>query len=159
MKNHFGLLVIHMVMNAMADVIKERVGRVEYYWTSTNDIRRSELPWMDRLNFNYWVVIRYGRVDSLTKGKIWKDYMKDVSTSRREESNEEEREYTANWNGDRDQKIRDLMEDKLDDNWYKGTEFDDDDLKGIVDYLDLQGYDRFVDIDDEAYEQRRCKLL
>lgn len=28
-----------------------------------------------------------------------------------------------------------------------------------MDYLDLQGYDGFMDIDNEAYEQRRCKFL
>ena len=59
----------------------------------------------------------------------------------------------------KDNLILEIIEDKLDESWYKGTESDDEDLLGITEYLDIQGYDEFTNPEDEAYEQRRCKLL
>ncbi|GJX55653.1 protein kinase-like domain, concanavalin A-like lectin/glucanase domain protein [Tanacetum coccineum] len=35
----------------------------------------------------------------------------------------------------------------------------EDDLEGILDYLKPRSYDGFIDLDDEAYNKRRCKLL
>lgn len=71
----------------------------------------------------------------------------------------QEVEYKTNWGEEKDRCKMDLIKDKLDDDWFKGTEFDDDDIDGIMDYLELQGHDGFTDPDDEAYEQRRCNLL
>ena len=51
---------------------------------------------------------------------------------------------------DRDRKLLNLIEERLHEGWYKDTESDDDDLEGIVDYLELQGYDGFTNADDEA---------
>ncbi|GKA53423.1 hypothetical protein Tco_0746738, partial [Tanacetum coccineum] len=36
---------------------------------------------------------------------------------------------------------------------------DEDDLEGILDYLEPRTYDGFIDFDDEAYNKRRCRLL
>ncbi|GJZ14353.1 hypothetical protein Tco_0549583, partial [Tanacetum coccineum] len=36
---------------------------------------------------------------------------------------------------------------------------DEDDLEGILDYLKPRSYDGFIDLDDEAYNKRRCILL
>lgn len=52
-----------------------------------------------------------------------------------------------------------LVENLLDEEWFKGTDSDDDDIEGILDYLELQWNEEFIDPDDEAYEQRRCNLL
>lgn len=62
-------------------------------------------------------------------------------------------------NEDKDRQILNLIEDRLDENQYKDMESDEDDLDGIVGYLELQRYDGFTDTDDEAYEQRICNLL
>ncbi|GJV08980.1 hypothetical protein Tco_1346636 [Tanacetum coccineum] len=48
---------------------------------------------------------------------------------------------------------------KLHDEWFKGTNEDDDDLEGIIDYLEPTLYDGFVDSDDEEYKERKCRLL
>ena len=68
-------------------------------------------------------------------------------------------EYKTRWGEKKDHCKKELIVDKLDDKWFNGMKFDDDDIDGIMDYLELQGHDGFTDLDDEAYEQRRCKLL
>nr|GFB81254.1 hypothetical protein [Tanacetum cinerariifolium] len=49
--------------------------------------------------------------------------------------------------------------DKLKGDWYDGTSEDENDLEGIIDYLEPKSYDRFIDLDDEVYKERKCKLL
>ncbi|GJV26354.1 hypothetical protein Tco_1379049 [Tanacetum coccineum] len=48
---------------------------------------------------------------------------------------------------------------KLHDEWFKGTHEDDDDLEGIIDYLEPTLYDEFIDSDDEEYKEMKCRLL
>ncbi|GJU36814.1 hypothetical protein Tco_1185168 [Tanacetum coccineum] len=36
---------------------------------------------------------------------------------------------------------------------------DEDDLEGILDYLEPRSYDGFINLDDEAYNKRRCRLF
>ncbi|GJT89474.1 hypothetical protein Tco_1071191 [Tanacetum coccineum] len=51
------------------------------------------------------------------------------------------------------------IHDKLNDDWFNNTSEDEDDLEGILDYLEPRSYDGFIDLDDEAYNKRRCRLL
>ncbi|GJZ89841.1 hypothetical protein Tco_0661768 [Tanacetum coccineum] len=55
--------------------------------------------------------------------------------------------------------ILDIVEDRLSDDWFTGTTDNGDDLDCVVDYLELQSHNNFVDIKDEAYKKRMCKLL
>nr|GEY52113.1 hypothetical protein [Tanacetum cinerariifolium] len=55
--------------------------------------------------------------------------------------------------------ILDVVLDKVDDDWFSGTINDEDDLDGIVDYMELKSHDDFVNINDEGYKERMCKLL
>nr|GEV61193.1 hypothetical protein [Tanacetum cinerariifolium] len=55
--------------------------------------------------------------------------------------------------------ILDDVLDKLDDDWFHGIIHDEDDLDGIVNYMELKSHDDFVDINDEAYKERMFKLL
>ncbi|GKB49388.1 hypothetical protein Tco_0900141 [Tanacetum coccineum] len=48
---------------------------------------------------------------------------------------------------------------KLHDEWFKGTNKDDDDLEGSIDYLEPTLYDRFIDSDNEEYKKMKCILL
>ncbi|GJT76705.1 zinc knuckle CX2CX4HX4C containing protein [Tanacetum coccineum] len=48
---------------------------------------------------------------------------------------------------------------KLHGEWFKGTDEDDDDLEGIIDYLEPTLYDRFINSDDKEYKKRKCRLL
>ncbi|GJU67279.1 hypothetical protein Tco_1253538 [Tanacetum coccineum] len=51
------------------------------------------------------------------------------------------------------------IHDKLNDDWFNNTSEDEDDLERILDYLEPRSYDGFIDLDDEAYNKKRCKLL
>ncbi|GJX50268.1 hypothetical protein Tco_0277113 [Tanacetum coccineum] len=51
------------------------------------------------------------------------------------------------------------MVNKLPEEWFSGVSKDKYDLEGIIDYLEPTLYDGFIDPDDEAYKQRRNKLL
>ncbi|GJY59324.1 hypothetical protein Tco_0459216 [Tanacetum coccineum] len=55
--------------------------------------------------------------------------------------------------------ILDIVLDKLDGGWFNGTVKDEDDLDRIADYLELKSDDGFIDIVDEAYKERMCKML
>ncbi|GKG40794.1 hypothetical protein Tco_0470006, partial [Tanacetum coccineum] len=55
--------------------------------------------------------------------------------------------------------IMGTIHDKLNDDWFNNTSKDKDDLEGILDYLEPRSYDGFIDLDDEAYNKRMCKLL
>ncbi|GKB68266.1 reverse transcriptase domain-containing protein [Tanacetum coccineum] len=51
-----------------------------------------------------------------------------------------------NFGNERMELILDVVEDRLDDDWFTGTVTDEDDLDGIVDYLELESHDDFIDI-------------
>ncbi|GJR67653.1 hypothetical protein Tco_0013718 [Tanacetum coccineum] len=51
------------------------------------------------------------------------------------------------------------IHERLNDDWFNNASEDEDDLEGILDYLEQRSYDGFIDLDDEAYNMRRCKLL
>ncbi|GKB56790.1 hypothetical protein Tco_0912976 [Tanacetum coccineum] len=63
----------------------------------------------------------------------------------------------------REDKANIIMEDihdKLNEDWFKYTSEVEDDLEGIIlDYLEPKSYDEFIDPDDEAYNERKCRLL
>ncbi|GKC00093.1 hypothetical protein Tco_0986229, partial [Tanacetum coccineum] len=52
-----------------------------------------------------------------------------------------------------------VIHDKLNNDWFNNTSEDEDDLVGILDYLKPISYDGFINLDDEAYNKRRCRLL
>ncbi|GKB99107.1 hypothetical protein Tco_0985244 [Tanacetum coccineum] len=55
--------------------------------------------------------------------------------------------------------IFETIMNKLHDEWFKGTNEDDEDLEGIIDYLEPTLYNGFIDSDDEEYKERKCRLL
>ncbi|GKB00114.1 DNA-binding pseudobarrel domain-containing protein [Tanacetum coccineum] len=63
------------------------------------------------------------------------------------------------WEGRKKELTLDVVLDKLDDDWFTGTINDEDDLDRIFDYLELKSHDDFIDINNEAYKGRMCKLL
>ncbi|GJY96035.1 hypothetical protein Tco_0512396 [Tanacetum coccineum] len=51
------------------------------------------------------------------------------------------------------------IHDKLNDDWFNGTSEDEDDLEGILDYLEPRSYYGLIDLYHEAYNKRKCILL
>ncbi|GJS88175.1 hypothetical protein Tco_0770811 [Tanacetum coccineum] len=52
-----------------------------------------------------------------------------------------------------------VIVNKLPEEWFLEVSRDKDDLEGIIDYLEPILYDGFIDHNDEAYKQKRNKLL
>ncbi|GJS00732.1 zinc knuckle CX2CX4HX4C containing protein [Tanacetum coccineum] len=52
-----------------------------------------------------------------------------------------------------------VIHDKLNNNWFNNTSEDEDNLKEILYHLKPRSYDGFIDLDDEAYNKRRCRWL
>ncbi|GJS95844.1 zinc knuckle CX2CX4HX4C containing protein [Tanacetum coccineum] len=49
--------------------------------------------------------------------------------------------------------------ENLHEEWFKGTSEDEDNNEEIIDYLEQTSYDGFVDLDEEEFNKRRCRLL
>nr|GEV80117.1 hypothetical protein [Tanacetum cinerariifolium] len=124
---------------------------------SNNDSKREELEW-ENLSLNDWMRIRYDKVCKMTEERILKDYW-------RERFGDKEDDLDKNLEGlekcreDKANTILGVIHDKLNNDWFNNTSKDEDDLEGILDYLKPRSYDGFIDLDDEAYNKRRCRLL
>nr|GFC03684.1 hypothetical protein [Tanacetum cinerariifolium] len=99
------------------------------YWESMNDSERVDLE-LEELSFNDW---------------------NDVEV--------DDGEDLAECGEDKANIILEVVLDKLDEAWFNGTREDNDDLEGILDYLKPKSYDGFIDLDDEAYKERKCRFL
>ncbi|GKB54314.1 hypothetical protein Tco_0905067 [Tanacetum coccineum] len=59
----------------------------------------------------------------------------------------------------RNNEIRERIINNLHEEWFKGTSNDEDDIEGIINYLKPTSYNGFIDLDEEEYNKRRCRLL
>ncbi|GJV19853.1 hypothetical protein Tco_1368873 [Tanacetum coccineum] len=106
--------------------------KIKHYWKSMNDDDR-------RILQKYWDNKLRGRAGENTITEDLEDLEKCGETMTRA--------------------IIGAMVNKLPEEWFSGVSEDKDDLEGIIDYLEPTLYDGFIDPDDEAYKQRRNKLL
>ncbi|GKC17982.1 hypothetical protein Tco_1014764 [Tanacetum coccineum] len=129
----------------------------KHYWESINDSKREELEW-ENLSLNDWMKIRYGKVCKMTKERILKDHWRERFGDE-EDDLEENLEDPEECREDKANAITRAIHDTSNDDWFNNTSEDEDDLEGILDYLEPRTYDGFIDFDDEAYNKRRSKLL
>ncbi|GKA53476.1 zinc knuckle CX2CX4HX4C containing protein [Tanacetum coccineum] len=92
------------------------------------------------------------------KGKNLKDHWRERFEDE-EDDLEENLEDPEECREDKANAIMGTIHDKLNDDWFNNTSEDQVNLEGILDYLEPRSYDRFIDLDDEAYNKRMCKLL
>ncbi|GJW59975.1 hypothetical protein Tco_0109310 [Tanacetum coccineum] len=121
-----------------------------------NDSKREELEW-ENLSINDLMRIRYGKICKMTGERILKDYWRERFRDE-EDDLEEYLEDPKECGEDKVNTILGVMHDKLNNDWFNTSEYEDD-LEGILDYLKPRSYDGFIDLDDEAYNKRRCRLL
>ncbi|GJU17214.1 ribonuclease H-like domain-containing protein [Tanacetum coccineum] len=107
---------------------------------------------------NHDMKIRYGKVCKITMERILKDHLRDKFRDEKDDL-EENLEDQEECGEDKSNTIIGDIHDKLNDDWFKNTSEDEDDLEGILDYLEPISYDGFIDLDNEAYNKRKCKLL
>ncbi|GJS35244.1 hypothetical protein Tco_0533626 [Tanacetum coccineum] len=103
---------------------------IRCYWESENDNERVSIEWND-LCLNDWLKIKYGEVDETMKKKI----------------------LTEHWR-------KQFGVDYVDNHdFYDLDQCREDDIEGIIDYLETTSYDEFIDLDEKEYNKRRCRLL
>ncbi|GJR15046.1 hypothetical protein Tco_0797698 [Tanacetum coccineum] len=107
----------------------------------------------------------------MTKDRILKDYWRQELDENQDDMTNMnvELEISPNTRGDCEdlgnfgeekiELILDTVLDKLDDEWFNRTIKDEDDLDGIINYLELKSYNGFIDVDNEAYKERMCEFL
>ncbi|GJW23271.1 hypothetical protein Tco_0033893 [Tanacetum coccineum] len=59
----------------------------------------------------------------------------------------------------RNNEIQERIIHNLHEECFKGTSDDEDGIEGVIDYLEPTSYDGFMDLDEEKYNKRRCRLL
>ncbi|GKD13162.1 hypothetical protein Tco_1197569 [Tanacetum coccineum] len=118
------------------------------YWCCLNDDKRIDVAW-EGLSLNNGIRVRYGK-DDMTNMNVVLEMSSNTG---------EDREDLENFGDAKMELILNNVFDKLDDEWFSGTVIDEEDLDGIVYYLELKSYDGFIDVNDEAYKKKRCELL
>nr|GEU51303.1 hypothetical protein [Tanacetum cinerariifolium] len=93
-----------------------------------------------------------------TRDRILKDHWKE-KFGEDDDVTDEGWEYLEKCREEKTDAIFDTIFDKLDDSWFSEETQDEDDLDGIIDYLEPTSYDMFIDNEDEAYKERLCNLL
>ncbi|GJZ64662.1 retrovirus-related pol polyprotein from transposon TNT 1-94 [Tanacetum coccineum] len=117
------------------------------------------LEW-EGLSCTNWVRARYGNVNDITKERILqKIWDNKLGGQTREKTLTEEQEDPEKCGETKTRAIIGAMINKLPEEWFSGVSRDMDDLEGIIDYLEPRLYDGFIDHNDDAYKQRRNKLL
>ncbi|GJT26396.1 hypothetical protein Tco_0906671 [Tanacetum coccineum] len=101
---------------------------------------------------------RYGKICKITRERILKDHWREKFRDRKDDI-EENSEDPEECREDKANTIIGVIHDKLNADWFKVTSEDKDDLEGILDYLKPRSYNGFIDLDNEAYNKRRCRLL
>ncbi|GJR74871.1 reverse transcriptase domain-containing protein [Tanacetum coccineum] len=100
----------------------------------------------------------YGKVCKITRERILKDHWRERFEDE-EDDIKENSEDPEECREDKANVIMGAILDNLNDDWFNGTSEDEDNLEGILDYLEPRSYDGFIDLDNEAYNKRKCRLL
>ncbi|GJW40665.1 RNA-directed DNA polymerase, eukaryota, reverse transcriptase zinc-binding domain protein [Tanacetum coccineum] len=129
---------------------------IKSYWESENDGKRIEVEW-ENLSLNDWLRIRFGEVSETARDKILRDHWRKRFGN--EYNDNEDFKDPDGCGESKENEILGTIINKLHDEWFKGTDEDDEDLEGIIDYLEPTLYDGFIDSDDEEYKERKCRLL
>ncbi|GJZ57599.1 zinc knuckle CX2CX4HX4C containing protein [Tanacetum coccineum] len=102
--------------------------------------------------------IRFGKVCKMARERILKDHWRERFGDE-EDDIEENLEDPKECGEDKANVITRVIHDKLNDDWLNGTSEDEDGLEGILEYLEPKSYDGFIDLDYEAYNKRKYRLL
>ncbi|GJS06072.1 zinc knuckle CX2CX4HX4C containing protein [Tanacetum coccineum] len=102
--------------------------------------------------------ILYGKVCKMTEERILKDHLKERFEGE-EDDLEKYLEELEECGEDKANTMLWVIHDKLNNDWFNNTSEDKDDLERILDYLKPRSYDGFINLDDEAYNKRMCRLL
>ncbi|GJR54744.1 hypothetical protein Tco_1405265 [Tanacetum coccineum] len=92
------------------------------------------------------VRIKFGRVCKMTKDRILKDYWREKFNEEHDDIKVEDGDDLEECGEDKANTILGVVLDKLEGAWFNGTSEEENDLEGIIDYLEPKSYDGFDDI-------------
>nr|GEZ45229.1 hypothetical protein [Tanacetum cinerariifolium] len=101
---------------------------------------------------------RYGKVCKMIKERILKDHWSERFGDK-EDDNKENIDDPEKYGEDKANVIMRDIHNKLNDDWFNSTSEEEDNLEGILDYLEPKSYDGLIDFDYKAYKKRKCRLL
>ncbi|GJZ81409.1 hypothetical protein Tco_0646403 [Tanacetum coccineum] len=128
---------------------------IKCYWESDNDGNRVEVEW-EKFSLNDWLRIRFGGVSKTARNQILQDHWKKQFEN--EYDNSDEFEDPDGCGECRENEIFETIINKMHNEWFKGTDEDDEDLEGMVNYLEPTLYDEFIDSNDEEYKERKYSI-
>ncbi|GKA17894.1 integrase, catalytic region, zinc finger, CCHC-type containing protein [Tanacetum coccineum] len=128
---------------------------VVYMMTDQGDLWKNEE--IDEANMEQNLDLTPIRKPKMTRERIlkdpWRERFKDE-----DDDTKENLEDPVEYGEDKANAIIGVVHDKLNDDWFNGTSEDEDDLEGIIDYLEPKSYNGFINLDDEAYNEREVVL-
>ncbi|GKC08822.1 hypothetical protein Tco_1000432 [Tanacetum coccineum] len=128
-----------------------RNNEIRCYWESEKDNDHINIEWND-LSLNDWLKIKYGEVDVTMKKKILIEHWRKRFGVDYDDNNAF---YDPDQCGDgRNYEIREMIIHNLHEEWFKGTFDDENDIEGIIDYLEPTSYEGFIDFNEEEYNER-----
>ncbi|GJU29905.1 hypothetical protein Tco_1173494 [Tanacetum coccineum] len=125
--------------------------------TISLEVGNEKIIFKMRSNFPTTYMNLFGEVSETARDKILRDHWRKRFGNEYDDSDDFE-DPDGCWES-KENKILGTIINKLHDEWFKETNEDDDDLEGIIDYLEPTLYDGFIDLDDEEYKERKCRLL
>nr|GEW22164.1 serine--tRNA ligase-like [Tanacetum cinerariifolium] len=115
------------------------------YWICLNDDKMLDVAW-EGMSFKDWVRVSHDKVCKMNEERILRDYWRqelnndsdndtdepilDLTHEENPYDEEEASEDVENFGNERMELILDVVEDRLDDDWFTGTITDEDDLDG-----------------------------
>ncbi|GKB61343.1 hypothetical protein Tco_0917529 [Tanacetum coccineum] len=121
-----------------------RNNEIRCYGKSKNDNDCTNIEW-NGISLNDWLKIKYGEVDETIKKKILTEHWRKRFGIDYNDNNDF---YDPDQCVDgRNNEIRERIIHNLHEEWFKGTFDEEDDIEGIIDYLEQTSYDGFVDLD------------
>ncbi|GKC12250.1 hypothetical protein Tco_1009032 [Tanacetum coccineum] len=94
----------------------------------------------------------------MTKDRILKDYQREKFNEDQDDMEVDDGEDPEECGEDKSNTILEVALGKLDEAWFDSTNKDEGDLEGIIDYLEPKSYNGFIDLDDEAYKERKYTI-
>ncbi|GJS13003.1 putative reverse transcriptase domain-containing protein [Tanacetum coccineum] len=105
---------------------------IKCYWESENDGNRMEVEW-ENLSLNDWLRIRFGEVSETARNQILRDHWKKIENEYDDSDEFEDSDGCGQCRGNEN---FETIINKLHDEWFKGMDEDEEDLEGIIDYLE-----------------------
>ncbi|GKC08144.1 RNA-directed DNA polymerase, eukaryota, reverse transcriptase zinc-binding domain protein [Tanacetum coccineum] len=142
MQNESVLLIKSNIITEEDELMNIEFDLFTCYWESENDNNNENIEWND-LSLSDWLKIKFGEVEETMKKKILTEHWRKQFGVDYDDNDDF---YDPDQCGEgRNNEIRERIINNLHEEWFKGTSDDEDDIEGIIDYLEPTSYEGFID--------------